>query len=79
MNNAVNNGGKELQKFAKLSWKNAEEFAHIWKTDASRWFELFVNGLWNAWDDASNILWELVWMMSDSKEHSSVLPMLETL
>jgi len=61
MNNAVNNGGKELQKFAKLSWRNAEEFAHIWKTDASKWFELFVNGLWKAWDDASNILWELIW------------------
>ena len=45
MNNAVQNGGKELQGFASIAGKSGQEFANIWKKDPYEALQLFENGL----------------------------------
>ncbi|WWT40122.1 tail length tape-measure protein T [Staphylococcus phage PT1-1] len=45
MNNAVQNGGKELQGFASIAGKSGTEFAQIWKSDPYRAVQLFEEGL----------------------------------
>ena len=45
MNNAVQNGGKELEGFAKIAGKSGQEFANIWKKDPYEALQLFENGL----------------------------------
>lgn len=45
MNNAVQNGGKELQGFASIAGKSGSEFAQIWKSDPYRAVQLFEEGL----------------------------------
>lgn len=45
MNNAVQNGGKELQGFASIAGKSGAEFAQIWKSDPYRAVQLFEEGL----------------------------------
>ena len=42
---AVSSGGKDLQKFAKLSGKSSKDFADQWKNDASGAFQAFLKGL----------------------------------
>lgn len=42
---AVAEGGEDLQKFAKLSGKSADEFKKKWQTDASGAFQDFLKGL----------------------------------
>lgn len=45
MNNAVQDGGKELQGFASIAGKSGQEFADIWKKDPYQALQLFENGL----------------------------------
>lgn len=60
LNNAVASGGEELEKFARLTGQSADEFVQLWRSRPARAFELFVKGLENAGDDASNVLEDLV-------------------
>lgn len=48
-----------LATFAKVTGLTAEEFARTWKTDAAGAFQLFVDGLGKAGDDAMPILEKL--------------------
>ena len=45
MNNAVQDGGKELQGFASIAGKSGQEFADIWKKDPYEALQLFEKGL----------------------------------
>lgn len=60
INDAVNTGGADLEKFAKISGVSASEFSNLWKTDAAKGFDLFVQGLGRQGDDATSVLEELV-------------------
>ena len=56
---AVDIGGDELQGFADVAGKSAEDFSEIWRTDASKGFQLFIEGLGDAGPEASTILDDL--------------------
>ena len=60
INNAVNWWWAELERFALLAWKTSKDFAETWKKDAWQWFLDFVNWLSKSWDDAANVLAELI-------------------
>ena len=60
INDAVNKGGTDLQRFANVSGVSAAEFSNLWKTDAAKGFDLFVQGLGRQGDDATSVLEELV-------------------
>lgn len=60
MNEAVNNGGVELEKFALLTNKSSKQFAKDWRDNAGSAFSDFVKGLGNAGDDAGKILGDLI-------------------
>ncbi len=60
INNAVNNAWAELEKFAVLSGMSAQEFWALWKKDAWAWFLAFVDWLKDSWEDAANVLAELI-------------------
>lgn len=61
MNNAVAQWWEDLRKFAEVSWMSADEFRRLWKEDAAWALVQFVNWLWEAWDDTSNIIADLLW------------------
>lgn len=61
INNAVNDSWAELQKFAVVAWVSSQEFAELWETNAAQAFNKFVIWLKDSWDDAANILGELIW------------------
>jgi len=62
---ALATGSKEdidtskLEKFAQVAGVSAEKFARVWKQDASQGFQLFVEGLGDAGDNAALILDDL--------------------
>lgn len=60
INDAVANGGKELQKFASFTGKSAKDFAAQWRTAPVIAFQEFISSLANSGDQASAILGELV-------------------
>lgn len=60
INDGVNSGGADLERFAQVAGVSATDFAQLWKTDAARAFDLFVQGLGDAGADATDILDELV-------------------
>lgn len=60
LNQAVVNGGEELDKFAQISGTTAQDFAALWKSSPIKAFDLFVKGLGNSGDQAANVLDELV-------------------
>lgn len=60
INNAVNSGSAELQKFAAVAGLTADQFVQLWKNDTGQAFSLFIKGLGDAGDDASQILGELL-------------------
>ncbi len=55
MQNAVSNGGDELQAFSEVSGKSSEEFQKQWKEDATGAFNDFLKGL-NKSDDQVGLL-----------------------
>lgn len=59
MSKAVAEGGDNLETFAEVSGKTAEQFAADWESDAAGAFADFVAGLGNAGDDAFGILEDL--------------------
>lgn len=58
MQNAVSSGGEELEAFAKLSGKSADEFKKSWGKDADGAFRDFLKGL-NESEDQVGVLNEL--------------------
>lgn len=60
INDAVVNGGAELEKFASVSGLTAKDFAALWKSQPVQAFDLFVKGLGKSGDQASKVLDELV-------------------
>lgn len=60
LNQAVVNGGEELDRFAEIAGTSAQDFANIWKSAPIKAFDLFVKGLGNSGDQAANVLDELV-------------------
>ncbi len=58
MQNAVSSGGEELNAFAKISGKSADEFKKSWGKDADGAFRDFLKGL-NESDDQVGVLNEL--------------------
>lgn len=61
INNAVNDSWIELNRFAVVAWMTSLEFAKLWKDNAAQAFNQFVLWLKDSWDDAANILWDLIW------------------
>jgi TP901 family phage tail tape measure protein len=59
LNNSVAEGGDKLKQFAIIAGLSAEDFAQVYQDDAGKAFDLFVKGLGNAGDDASQVLEEL--------------------
>lgn len=62
INNAVQEGGADLQGFAKISGKSGQEFAQIWKKDPYEAIKLFEKGLYDqneAGHNVKNMLAEL--------------------
>ena len=59
LNKSVNEGGKQLNKFATVAGLSSEEFKKAYQEDAGKAFDLFVQGLGEAGDDANGILEEL--------------------
>lgn len=59
MNQAVLEGGDKLDKFASTAGLSSTEFADVWEKDAAGAFQLFVEGLGEAGDDAVSILGDL--------------------
>lgn len=53
---AIGEGGSELQEFANLSGLTADEFREAWREDAAGTFELLVQGLADAGDQATVFL-----------------------
>lgn len=49
----------QLQKFAKVAGVSADEFSALWEKDASKAFQMFVEGLGKEGDNAANVLDEL--------------------
>jgi len=60
INESVNTGNKDLEKFAKLSGLTSKQFVELWEKDAGKAFAGFVEGLGNAGDDAGIILGDLI-------------------
>jgi len=56
MNEAVVDAGDSLQVFAETAGLTAEQFSAMWEEDAAGAFQLFVEGLGDAGDDAIKIL-----------------------
>src|SRR5574343_557564 len=56
MNQAVVEAGDQLAMFAQTAGMTADEFAALWETDAAEAFQLFVEGVAAAGDEAINIL-----------------------
>lgn len=52
---AVDGGGKSLETFASVSGMTAEQFATLWKKDASAGLEAFVLGLGKAGDEGESV------------------------
>ncbi|MHA2263562.1 MAG: phage tail tape measure protein [Candidatus Thorarchaeota archaeon] len=59
MNEAVINGGDQLEIFAGTAGMATEDFADLWEKDAGAGFEAFVEGLGEMGDDALFVLDEL--------------------
>lgn len=59
MTESVATGGGNLETFARVSGKTAQEFITLWQDDSAEAFTLFVEGLGRAGDDAFAILQEL--------------------
>jgi TP901 family phage tail tape measure protein len=61
MSKAVQNGGKDLQKWAEASGKTADEFADLWGKEGgpARAFEAFVQGLAEEGEGAALVLEDL--------------------
>lgn len=55
MQNAVSDGGKELQGFADVADMSAGEFAEAFEKDPARALQAFVEGLQRASDDGENL------------------------
>ena len=55
MNNAVQDGGKELQGFASIAGKSGQEFADIWKKDPYEALQLFEKGLADQNEQGKNV------------------------
>lgn len=60
MNTAVAEGSDKVADFAKIAGISSDQFAKMWKTDASEAFTLFVEGLGKAGDEASTVLGEVI-------------------
>lgn len=56
---AVNNGGRDLRKFAKVSNLTVEEFSRLWREDAGKAFALFIEGLGRSGQEGAKILEDL--------------------
>lgn len=56
MNDAVINGGEEMDLLAQTAGLSVAEFSSLWETDAVSAFTSFVDGLGKSGDEASNIL-----------------------
>lgn len=55
INNAVQDGGDDLDAFAELAGTSAQEFARVWSTDPAQAFDQVVRGIGRLKDEGGNV------------------------